>query len=129
MKLYIVTACIFLSLLVGCTAEHLSQVDQAAQIAQDVSAATDTVIRNPLVTALVPAPITTIAGYAVALLAGIAAAYQNARKKDYMQATKEIVKGVELFKADNADKKQDLNIYLDRAESVTTKEIVSTIKS
>jgi hypothetical protein len=129
MKLYIVTACIFLSLLVGCTAEHISQVDQAAQIAQDVSAATDTVIRNPLVTALVPAPITTIAGYAVALLAGIAAAYQNARKKDYMQATKEIVKGVELFKADNADKKQDLNIYLDRAESVTTKEIVSTIKS
>jgi hypothetical protein len=129
MKLYIVTACIFLSLLVGCTAEHLSQVDQAAQIAQDVSAAADTVIRNPLVTALVPAPITTIAGYAVALLAGIAAAYQNARKKDYMQATKEIVKGVELFKADNADKKQDLNIYLDRAESVTTKEIVSTIKS
>jgi len=129
MKLYIVITCIFLSLLVGCTAEHISQVDQAAQIAQDVSAATDTVIRNPLVTELVPAPITTIAGYAVALLAGIAAAYQNARKKDYMQATKEIVKGVELFKADNADKKQDLNIYLDRAESVTTKEIVSTIKS
>ena len=113
----------------GCTVGQLETADTAAQTAQDVTAVASEILHNPVVTTLVPAPITTAAGYLIAAISGVAALYQSLRKKKYAQATTEIVKGIEIYKTINGGAKSDINVCLDRAESQSTKAIVREIKN
>jgi len=117
-----------IGLLVGCTEAQKVQADRAAEIAQQTTEAGDVMMRNPIISALIPDNIETVVAMLGSGILAVSTWLQTKRKNEYKVATTETVRGIQVYKNGLTDK-IPLKTALNDKQGDKTKEIVAVIKT